>query len=120
MQKCWAQGLVVDCANGVGAAKLQVLADRLAPGMAAELRNTGIAEGRGLNESCGADFLQKERRLPAGFHDVPDGARCRHGIPFLWTLQHCGKCRLLCGLYCHICQLDKSLGVALLILPLCS
>lgn len=63
----------MDCANGVGAAKLQVLADRLAPGLSAELRNTGA---EGLNDGCGADFLQKERRLPAGFQDVPEGARC--------------------------------------------
>lgn len=69
-----AQGLIVDCANGVGAGKLQVLADRLAPGMAAELRNTSTEAG--LNDACGADFLQKERRLPAGFQDVPAGARC--------------------------------------------
>ena len=75
------QGLIVDCANGVGAAKLQVLADRLTPGMAAELRNTGSADGSGLNDSCGADFIQKERWLPAGFHDVPDGARCTHRNP---------------------------------------
>ncbi|EIE18707.1 intramolecular transferase [Coccomyxa subellipsoidea C-169] len=67
------EGLIVDCANGVGAAKLQVLADRLAPGLSAELRNTGA---EGLNDCCGADFLQKERRLPAGFQDVPEGARC--------------------------------------------
>ncbi|KAK9904678.1 hypothetical protein WJX75_000481 [Coccomyxa subellipsoidea] len=68
------EGLIVDCANGVGAGKLQVLADRLAPGMAAELRNTSTEAG--LNDACGADFLQKERRLPAGFQHVPAGARC--------------------------------------------
>jgi hypothetical protein len=74
-----AQGLIVDCANGVGAGKLQVLADRLAPGMAAELRNTSTEAG--LNDACGADFLQKERRLPAGFQHVPAGARCAQFLP---------------------------------------
>lgn len=41
-------------------------------GLGEQLINTG---GGGLNESCGADFVQKERRPPEGFAAVPVGAR---------------------------------------------
>lgn len=54
--------LVVDCANGVGALKLpSVLPAVTASGTAVTLANTG---GGTLNSLCGADFVQKERRLP--------------------------------------------------------
>ena len=42
-------------------------------GLREALINTG---GGGLNESCGADYVQKERRPPQGFAAVPAGARC--------------------------------------------
>ena len=73
------QALIVDCANGVGAQKLQVLAERLKGQSGAELRvdarNVDTSHAASLNERCGADFVQKERRLPEGFQGTPDGAR---------------------------------------------
>ena len=66
------QALTVDCANGVGAQKLKALAERLSGTLDVNLRSTG--EG-GLNFGCGADFVQKERRFPAGMKDCQDGAR---------------------------------------------
>lgn len=76
--------VLVDCANGVGSAALKQLTAALvkAPGgkTAAEglhmvLVNTG--EGR-LNDGCGADFVQKERELPASIEKAlsPSSTRC--------------------------------------------
>ncbi|CAK0783544.1 hypothetical protein CVIRNUC_006743 [Coccomyxa viridis] len=67
------QVLTVDCANGVGAEKLKALAERLSGKLDVTLRSTG--EG-GLNDGCGADYVQKERRFPAGMEDCQNGARC--------------------------------------------
>jgi phosphoacetylglucosamine mutase len=65
--------VVVDCANGVGAAKLKALAERLSDaGLAVDLRNTGDGP---LNDGCGADYLQVHRQIPASFPDVPETAR---------------------------------------------
>ena len=72
--------LTVDCANGVGAGKLKALAERLAGKLDVQLCNTGRGEG-GLNDGCGADFVQKERAFPAGLDDRQNGARCV--APFL-------------------------------------
>ena len=72
--------VLVDCANGVGAPALQRLAAALQrkPSPAAALRMRLVNKGGGgLNESCGADFVQKERSLPSGFQaalDVMPGA----------------------------------------------
>eukprot|EP00736_Rhodelphis_marinus_P000065 Rmarinus@m.940 len=60
--------LVVDCANGIGAKHLAGLWDVLSadgslPLPTLQLRNTGDG---GLNDQCGADFVQKEKRLPEG------------------------------------------------------
>lgn len=59
------QGCVhVDCANGVGAQKLQLMVPELAKlGLQLQLYNAG--EGR-LNHLCGADYVQKEQAFPAG------------------------------------------------------
>ena len=66
------QVLTVDCANGVGAEKLKALAERLSGSLDVCLRSTGDG---GLNDGCGADYVQKERRFPAGMEDCQDGAR---------------------------------------------
>ena len=66
------QVLTVDCANGVGAAKLKALAERLSGDLDVSLRSTGDG---GLNDDCGADYVQKEKRFPAGMEDCQDGAR---------------------------------------------
>ena len=55
----------MDCANGVGGLKLQQMQQRLASaGLQMRLHASGDGE---LNGECGADFLQKEREMPAGF-----------------------------------------------------
>ena len=66
------QVLTVDCANGVGAEKLKALAERLCGKLDVCLRSTGAG---GLNDGCGADYVQKERRFPAGMKECQDGAR---------------------------------------------
>jgi phosphoacetylglucosamine mutase len=67
--------LLVDCANGVGAAKLQRLAARLGGRglLRAALRNTG---GGRLNHRVGADFVQKEQAPPEGLGDAAPGQPC--------------------------------------------
>jgi phosphoacetylglucosamine mutase len=58
------QPLHVDCANGVGALKLQQLVPQLQKlGLQLQLYNAGA--GR-LNHECGADYVQKEQGFPAG------------------------------------------------------
>lgn len=76
------QVLTVDCANGVGAGKLKALAERLGGKLDMQLRNTG-RDGGGLNDGCGADFVQKERAFPAGLDDRQNGARCVCCLTFL-------------------------------------
>lgn len=73
----------------MGGPKLQALLERLTPeAISADLRNADCANTSGLNNCCGADYLQKERRLPAGFQDVPASARCADGDTFIirWKL----------------------------------
>ena len=60
------QELVVDCANGVGAAALEELQLRLQGGMRLQLRNTDLRNTAKLNAGCGADFVQKDRACPSG------------------------------------------------------
>jgi phosphoacetylglucosamine mutase len=69
------QEVLVDCANGVGAAKLQRLAARLAGRglLRAALRNTG---GGRLNHRVGADFVQKEQAPPEGLGAAAPGQPC--------------------------------------------
>lgn len=68
------QGLIVDCANGIGARHLQTLSQHLQQSgfvMTAKCTGDGI-----LNGGCGADFIQKERQMPHTFHQLPQGSRC--------------------------------------------
>ncbi len=78
----------MDCANGVGAAALQRLVvavqarrGEAAGGLKLRLINTGDGA---LNAACGADFVQKERAMPANFQDTFDSAegtpRCRKSV----------------------------------------
>lgn len=64
--------LVVDCANGVGGEKLQVIKETL-NWVDLEIRNTG-KEGI-LNEGVGADYVQKEKVAPQGFGPSDVGRR---------------------------------------------
>ena len=69
-----AQPLHLDCANGVGAAKLAGMTSTLArAGLCLELHNTGAGT---LNHLCGSDFVQKDKAMPEGFEGVGLGARC--------------------------------------------
>ena len=63
--------LCIDCANGVGALALQQME------LPWQLYNTG--EG-GLNDQCGADYVQKERAVPAGCSSIPESAQCAVSI----------------------------------------
>ncbi|KAI3707684.1 hypothetical protein L6452_26313 [Arctium lappa] len=65
--------LIVDCANGVGGEKLQVLKEKL-NGLHLEIRNSG--ESGILNEGVGADYVQKEKVAPQGFGPADVGIRC--------------------------------------------
>jgi len=63
--------LHVDCANGVGALKLEQLKPYVAPlGMEFCLHNVGDGV---LNGDCGSDFIQKEKTLPETMRGIPAG-----------------------------------------------
>lgn len=64
---------MVDCANGIGAAHLQMLSQHL---QMSGFNMTAMCTGAGiLNGGCGADYIQKERAMPHSFESVPDGSR---------------------------------------------
>lgn len=63
--------LIVDGADGVGAAKIQELKTRL-NGVRIEVRNCGDGV---LNKGVGADFVQKEKTVPRSFGTADIGAR---------------------------------------------
>lgn len=66
--------LVVDGANGVGGAKLQIL-HKLLNVLDIEVRNSSEDEGV-LNDGVGADYVQKEKVAPRGFGSKDAGIRC--------------------------------------------
>jgi len=74
-----AQGTtVIDAADGVGGPQAVRVADSMKPGVAWEVRNAGGGDPAGLNEGCGAEFVQKGRCPPRGVDaavDVCPGAR---------------------------------------------
>ena len=74
--------IFVDCANGVGAQKLGRLVDAVqsakAP-LSLSLRNaSGTDKPGSLNKDVGADYVQKEQRVPkhGGFSELPTGSKC--------------------------------------------
>lgn len=69
------EGVVVDGANGVGAKKLYTLQQFL-EGIEVNIRNSGREGEGGLNDSVGADFVQKEKITPSGFGGDDVGKRC--------------------------------------------
>ncbi|XP_076935167.1 phosphoacetylglucosamine mutase-like [Bidens hawaiensis] len=66
--------LIVDCSNGVGGEKLQLLKEKL-NWLDLEIRNSG-KEGGILNEGVGADYVQKEKVSPQGLGPSDVGVRC--------------------------------------------
>jgi phosphoacetylglucosamine mutase len=75
-----ASTIVVDCANGVGAAKLAPLRTALGADCVLTLDPRNYKYGRpgSLNNEVGADFVQKEKTCPVhgGFDGVGADARC--------------------------------------------
>lgn len=65
--------LIVDGANGIGGLKLEEIKAKIS-GLDIHVRNSGKGEGI-LNESCGADFVQKEKVVPLGFGPEDVGFR---------------------------------------------
>lgn len=62
--------LHVDCANGVGALKLDKLMPYVTP-LGLDFRLYNVGEGV-LNGDCGSDFVQKEKTLPETMRDIKD------------------------------------------------
>eukprot|EP00158_Paraphelidium_tribonemae_P004815 Partr_v1_DN26980_c2_g1_i1_m7345 putative Phosphoacetylglucosamine mutase len=59
--------LVVDCANGVGAPKMEMLAEAVAAtGWRFKLVNVDIRGTGCLNNGCGADYVKVGQKLPQG------------------------------------------------------
>lgn len=82
----------MDCANGVGAEKLKALSERLSGKLEVDLRNTGDG---GLNDMCGADWVQKERHFPTGCGNGENGARSALQAPLILSCICCGCRRLV-------------------------
>lgn len=62
--------LVVDCANGVGAPKLQALQKYITEEhLAIRAQRTDTKTQGALNNGCGADFVKTNQRLPAGYEN---------------------------------------------------
>lgn len=61
----------VDCANGVGAPKLQVLAEIIKEKLSVKIFNAG--DGK-LNSDCGADYVKLYQKVPTG-SDINPGTR---------------------------------------------
>nr|CCA21746.1 phosphoacetylglucosamine mutase putative [Albugo laibachii Nc14] len=67
--------LYVDCAHGIGATQLTKLAKELGECLHLEVCN--LPNDGELNHECGADYVQKARKHPAGFsRDNFKGKRC--------------------------------------------
>ncbi|KAI6162152.1 phosphoacetylglucosamine mutase [Pisolithus thermaeus] len=62
--------LVIDCANGVGALAALNLSRYLVNSLPVELENTAIDTPGALNNSCGADFVKVNQKLPPSLTNV--------------------------------------------------
>ncbi|KAG6336094.1 hypothetical protein ID866_2991 [Astraeus odoratus] len=62
--------LLIDCANGVGALAAQELSRYLRNSLPIELENTAINIPGALNNSCGADFVKVNQKLPPSLADI--------------------------------------------------
>lgn len=68
--------VTVDCANGVGAPKLRLLAETVGRDVfQCSIVNDSVDQPSKLNHQCGADFVKTQQRLPPGSH-VASLARC--------------------------------------------
>lgn len=73
--------LVVDCANGVGAIAMLVLRDLVIDTVVV---NDEARSGSPLNDGCGADFVQKTRRMPI-LHGASKARAAAVGAGSLWA-----------------------------------
>lgn len=91
--------LHVDCANGVGALKLQVIRKQLsAMGLSMQLYNTG--DGK-LNHKCGADYVEKSLTFPLNMDSINEHDKCcsldGDADRIVYFTKHNGKFCLLNG-----------------------
>jgi phosphoacetylglucosamine mutase len=91
--------LHVDCANGVGALKLQVIREQLsAMGLDIKLYNTG--DGK-LNHKCGADYVEKSLTFPSKMDSINEHDKCcsldGDADRIVYFTKHNGKFCLLNG-----------------------
>lgn len=62
--------LIIDGANGVGAAKMKTLLEKISENLSASIVNDG-SSGK-LNEGCGADFVKVQQTFPSGVSVTPN------------------------------------------------
>lgn len=74
-KNCLKRMLHIDCANGVGAQKLQILKPYLeSSGLLIQLYN--YDDDMNLNYKCGADYVEKELTFPTGMENIKEGDKC--------------------------------------------
>ncbi|KAI6190435.1 Phosphoacetylglucosamine mutase [Aphelenchoides bicaudatus] len=67
----------IDCANGVGSLWVNQYTNKLAqPIIDAEMLNVNTSNHELLNQSCGADFVKIEQKMPVNFENIPPNSRC--------------------------------------------
>ena len=57
--------MILDCANGVGALPMDMIANRIRSSIDIQLVNTATDNPEILNEGCGAEFVHKEVKHPS-------------------------------------------------------
>eukprot|EP00743_Colponemidia_sp_Colp-15_P003176 GILK01003431.1.p1 GENE.GILK01003431.1~~GILK01003431.1.p1 ORF type:complete len:555 (+),score=104.65 GILK01003431.1:63-1727(+) len=58
------RSLILDCADGVGGQKAKLLAEYLGGYLHLDIKNDGTSADADLNEGVGAEFVQKEKKIP--------------------------------------------------------
>uniref|UniRef100_A0A336LW80 Phosphoacetylglucosamine mutase n=1 Tax=Culicoides sonorensis TaxID=179676 RepID=A0A336LW80_CULSO len=64
--------VLFDGANGVGALKMKIMAQKLESTLDVEILNK---DGK-INFNCGADFVKVQQKFPLSFEEVKPGVRC--------------------------------------------
>lgn len=65
--------LWLDCSNGIGGAVIKQFKEQLPLDLV--LENTG-EDVTYLNDGCGAEFVHKDQKVPANYHEFQDGKKC--------------------------------------------
>ena len=73
--------MVLDCANGVGALPMDMIANRIRSSIDIQIVNTATDNPEILNEGCGAEFVHKEVKHPSNIDasSSPVKAACFDG-----------------------------------------